>query len=300
MERLGFYVCVADLEDELIRAHGAASVEEVVDAQGDLGSFRTLQKQPEWRGRPTEDAASALHGQRRPPEDPLRALARRDARSQPRCRGRSTWCLLMSELSVARRVQVRLRSPRSMRWIAPALYVAALSAYMWREGIPVGRERLLLWIVLGLLALSTTNLGGWLRSVIFEWLPLALVLAVYDLLRGHADGLLFSAWYRPQLEADSFLVRWHRPHGLASGSALARAVARALVRLRVLGRLRELLPGDVRGRRVALVLRARALSAVRRLVSRSSRAWRSPRSRSSPPRRRGSRAGKASSTRRHV
>ena len=54
MEELGFYVCVADLEDELIRAHGAASVEEVVDAQGDLGSFRTLQKQPEWRGRPTE------------------------------------------------------------------------------------------------------------------------------------------------------------------------------------------------------------------------------------------------------
>ena len=111
----------------------------------------------------------------------------------------------MSELSVARRVQVRLLSPRLVRWIAPALYVAALSAYMWREGIPVGRERLLLWIVLGLLALSTANLVGWLRSVVFEWLPLALVLAVYDLLRGHADGLLFSAWYRPQLDADSFL-----------------------------------------------------------------------------------------------
>jgi hypothetical protein len=54
MERLGFYVCVADLEDELIRALGAASVEQVLDAQGDLGSFHTLQKQPEWRGRTTE------------------------------------------------------------------------------------------------------------------------------------------------------------------------------------------------------------------------------------------------------
>ena len=93
-----------------------------------------------------------------------------------------------------------------MRWVAPTLYVAALSAYMWREGIPVGRERLLLWIVLGLLALSTTNLGGWFRGVVFEWLPFALVLAAYDLLRGHADGLLFSAWYRPQLEADAFLL----------------------------------------------------------------------------------------------
>jgi hypothetical protein len=55
LERLGFYVCVADLEEELIRALGAASVERVLEAQGDLGSFRTLQKQPAWRGRPTEE-----------------------------------------------------------------------------------------------------------------------------------------------------------------------------------------------------------------------------------------------------
>jgi hypothetical protein len=54
MERLGFYVCVADLEDELIRALGAASVEQVIDAQGELGSFRTLQKQPAQRGRAIE------------------------------------------------------------------------------------------------------------------------------------------------------------------------------------------------------------------------------------------------------
>jgi len=54
LERLGFYVCVADLEDELIRALGAASVERVVAAQGQLGSFRTLQKQPAWQGRTTE------------------------------------------------------------------------------------------------------------------------------------------------------------------------------------------------------------------------------------------------------
>jgi len=54
MERLGFYVCEADLEDELIRALGADAVVDVVDAHGDLGPFRTFQKQPEWRGRPTE------------------------------------------------------------------------------------------------------------------------------------------------------------------------------------------------------------------------------------------------------
>jgi hypothetical protein len=54
MEELGFYVCVADLEDELIRALGAPKVEQVIEAQGDLPPFRTLQKQPAWQGRPVE------------------------------------------------------------------------------------------------------------------------------------------------------------------------------------------------------------------------------------------------------
>ena len=54
MERLGFYVCVADLEDELIRALGPASVEAVLDSQGDLRSFHTFQNQPAWRGRRVE------------------------------------------------------------------------------------------------------------------------------------------------------------------------------------------------------------------------------------------------------
>ena len=109
-------------------------------------------------------------------------------------------------------MQVQVTLPAGpLRWVAPALYLAVLSAYMWREGIPVGRERLLIWIVLGLLALSTANVGGWARGVVLEWLPFALVLAVYDLLRGHADGLLFSTWYRPQLEADAFLFGGNVP-----------------------------------------------------------------------------------------
>jgi hypothetical protein len=62
MERLGFYVCVADLEDELIRSLGAAAVERIVDAQGELRSFRTLQKQPEWRGRAHEEQLRRFMG----------------------------------------------------------------------------------------------------------------------------------------------------------------------------------------------------------------------------------------------
>jgi hypothetical protein len=51
LNRLGFQVCVADLEDELIRSHGTASVEQVIEAQGELRAFRTFQRQPAQRER---------------------------------------------------------------------------------------------------------------------------------------------------------------------------------------------------------------------------------------------------------
>lgn len=51
MEALGFYVCTADLEDELIRARGHAAVEQIIRAQGEFRSFRTFQKQPAQKGK---------------------------------------------------------------------------------------------------------------------------------------------------------------------------------------------------------------------------------------------------------
>jgi hypothetical protein len=46
MEELGFFVCVEDLEHELVRSAGAEAVVDVIAAEGELGSFRTFQKQP--------------------------------------------------------------------------------------------------------------------------------------------------------------------------------------------------------------------------------------------------------------
>jgi hypothetical protein len=54
MEALGFFVCVSDLEDELIRALGAVGVERVLTAEEDLARFRVFQNQPAQRGRPVE------------------------------------------------------------------------------------------------------------------------------------------------------------------------------------------------------------------------------------------------------
>jgi hypothetical protein len=56
---LGFYVCDADLEDELVRALGCARIAEIIDAQGETGRFRTFQKQPEKRAL---SLGAQLHG----------------------------------------------------------------------------------------------------------------------------------------------------------------------------------------------------------------------------------------------
>jgi hypothetical protein len=50
-EAAGFFMCDADLEDELIQALGAAQVESVLDAEGELASFRRFQEQPQQRAR---------------------------------------------------------------------------------------------------------------------------------------------------------------------------------------------------------------------------------------------------------
>lgn len=62
MEALGFFVCVADLEDELIRALGVDSVARVVEAQGELDAYRTFRRQPEWRGRTDEERFRRFFG----------------------------------------------------------------------------------------------------------------------------------------------------------------------------------------------------------------------------------------------
>ena len=53
LETCGFFACVADLEDELIRALGVRAVERVVEQQSELDSFRRFQAMPQHRDSPT-------------------------------------------------------------------------------------------------------------------------------------------------------------------------------------------------------------------------------------------------------
>jgi hypothetical protein len=54
MEARGFFVCSADLEDELLRALGTEAVLAIIAAEGELQAFHALQRQPAQRGRAVE------------------------------------------------------------------------------------------------------------------------------------------------------------------------------------------------------------------------------------------------------
>jgi hypothetical protein len=58
----GFFVCVEDLEDELIRALGTTAVVDVVEREGELGQLHTFQQQPFQRARPLHDQLRRFAG----------------------------------------------------------------------------------------------------------------------------------------------------------------------------------------------------------------------------------------------
>lgn len=60
MAGLGFFVCDADLEDELIRAVGAERLVDLIEEEGGIRSFHTLQRQPALRDRSLHDQLRRL------------------------------------------------------------------------------------------------------------------------------------------------------------------------------------------------------------------------------------------------
>ena len=64
LDSFGFFACVADLEDELIRALGPEAVERVLDAQAELVSFRRFQAMPQHRHEPAQQQLRRFLGTR--------------------------------------------------------------------------------------------------------------------------------------------------------------------------------------------------------------------------------------------
>ncbi len=107
-------------------------------------------------------------------------------------------------------------------WVALG---AAFIIYVAVRGIPYSSDVIILWITAALFVSCIGESGRWKRGVVVDWLPLYLVLAVYDLLRGYASDTLWGPFIRPQTWFDSRLFggvaptvqlqRWlFNPHNL--------------------------------------------------------------------------------------
>src|SRR6185437_14042707 len=80
------------------------------------------------------------------------------------------------------------RRARLVTLAAVLLFIGGTVAALQFAGLELSTDWLFVWLLLGLLALSLTDITRWARGVIFDWLPFAGFLLAYDLARGVADN----------------------------------------------------------------------------------------------------------------
>ncbi len=95
------------------------------------------------------------------------------------------------------------RNPRKR--IGWAILFVASAAYIIFAGVPYSSDIILLWITAFLFVSCLGDTGRWRRGIVRDWLPLYLVLVLYDLLRGYASHPLWGPLVRPQVWFDTHL-----------------------------------------------------------------------------------------------
>src|SRR5438105_15035197 len=100
-----------------------------------------------------------------------------------------------------------LRARRLLRReiLAPLGFLVVSAALVALLGIPYQRDVLAVWLLLGLFCFSLSDLRGYARGVVVEWLPFIALLIAYDSLRGSAKGLFGVVHFLPQLQVDKAL-----------------------------------------------------------------------------------------------
>ena len=87
---------------------------------------------------------------------------------------------------------------------APLVYVVALAIFVLSWGLPIARDQLFLWLLLGLAAFSVRAWRSW-GAMLLAWLPWLGLLVVYDELRGAVSVLPADAHVVPQIAVDRWL-----------------------------------------------------------------------------------------------
>jgi hypothetical protein len=100
---------------------------------------------------------------------------------------------------------------RSLRWAAFAVYLVVFVSVAEQRGLPIGRDRVMLWILPALLIACIGRSWTMAALVFADWIPFGAVLMQYDVSRGWADRDGVVIHYTPQIEADRWLFFGHDP-----------------------------------------------------------------------------------------
>jgi PAP2 superfamily protein len=100
--------------------------------------------------------------------------------------------------------RARRELPRGIVLGAPVVYVVALVGFVLAWGLPVARDQLFLWLLLGLAAFSVRAWRSW-GAMLLAWLPWLGLLVVYDELRGAVSVVPADAGFAPQIALDRWL-----------------------------------------------------------------------------------------------
>jgi membrane-associated phospholipid phosphatase len=104
-----------------------------------------------------------------------------------------------------------VRKPLLVRQIAgPVAFVLATAVLVIALGVPDQRDVIAVWLLGGLLSFSLTDMRGFARGVVLDWVPFFGLLIAYDALRGSAKGL-FATHYLPQLQVDQWMFGGSAP-----------------------------------------------------------------------------------------
>jgi len=93
--------------------------------------------------------------------------------------------------------------PVRQRALAVGLYVGLSAVVVGFAGFP-DRQWLLVWLLGLVFLLGWRNQQPVLRTL-FDWLPLLVILAAYDLVRSHADSLIKRAHLEPMIKFDEWI-----------------------------------------------------------------------------------------------
>ena len=94
---------------------------------------------------------------------------------------------------------------RTIRRVAAVAYVAAFAYACVRDGVPLDRVRVVLWVCAALTVVSIGRPWHTIPRLLADWLPFTAALVLYDFSRGAADSLGVPVHFTPQIDVDKFL-----------------------------------------------------------------------------------------------